>query len=414
MSTLKYKIRSLVPNNAVNLGKHLPTAIAANLKYGFPSRGMTVIGVTGTDGKTTTVNMIYQILKAAGKKVAMVSTVKAIINDQEIDTGFHVTSPTHQDMQRYIRRAHDAGSEFLVLEVSSFALSQYRVWGIKFDTGVITNITRDHLDYHKTWENYFQAKAMLIKNSRVAVINHDEDHFKRLKQLATGQVASFGFDKSADFNPKNTPLKLQVLGEFNLANALAAYAATINLGIDPKVITQALSDFQSVSGRMEVYPTKKPFQILIDYAHTANGVEKALTAMRTKTKNRLIVVTGAEGYRDDGKRYPIGQTAAKLADVVIITAVDPRGLIKEINQEMLRGAINGGGVENQTVFVIEDRQSAINKAIEIAKIGDTVALLGKGHENSMNLDGRHEIPWSDHQAVKKALNGSSKKDKIQS
>lgn len=401
---LVMSLRALVPNSLVNNLKHLPTAIAANLRYKFPSRGMKVVGVTGTDGKTTTVNMIYQILRDAGKQVAMVSTVNAIIGEEEIDTGFHVTSPAHFDMQKYIRKAKDQGCEYLVLEVSSFALSQYRVWGIGFDIGVITNITRDHLDYHKTWENYFLAKAALIKKSRIAVINHDEKHFSRLKKLAEGHVVSFGKSALADFNPKKFPLTLKILGDFNMLNAEAAAAVAVNLGVSRESMRKTLAEFNPVKGRMNLVPNKKGIKIVIDYAHTPNGLSNALETLKTGNKSKLIAVIGAEGERDISKRFPMGEIAAKLADFVIITAVDPRGKLDQINNQILEGAKKSGGLENENVFVVNDRKEAIRKAIqELSKPGDIVGIFGKGHEQSMNFDGKKEVKWSDFEAVSEIL-----------
>src|SRR3989344_96725 len=277
---MKSLLRKIIPQKLVNNFKHLPVAVWANVKYGFPAKKLTVIGVTGTDGKTTTVNMIYHILKSAGKKVSMISTINAVIGDKTQDIGFHVTSPDPMDVQKYLKEAVQAGSEYMVLEVSSHSLDQYRFCGVKFDVGVITNITHDHLDYHKTWENYLLAKTKIIKNARVAVLYQAEKHFKRAEKIAKGKVVSFGLTKNADFNPVKFPLKIGLLGEFNLLNALAASAVGVSLGVDAKIIKNSLSEFKSLNGRMEEVKNDLGIKIYIDFAATPNSLENSLKALR--------------------------------------------------------------------------------------------------------------------------------------
>lgn len=399
---MKSLIRKLLSQDFINNFYHLPKAVLANIIYGFPSRGMTVIGVTGTDGKTTTVNMIYRIMRDAGKKVSMVSTINAEIAGKSYDTGFHVTSPEPFMVQKFAKQAKDSGDDYLVLEVSSHALDQYRFWGTKFTVGVITNITHDHLDYHKTWENYFLAKAKLIKNTKVAVINRDEKHFEKLSKK-TFKIVSFGLSKQADFNPINFPFKLKMLGDYNVLNSLAAAAVADNLGIEPKVIKSSLSNFSNLLGRMEEVKNKKGIKIIIDFAATPNGLEQALKTLRKETKGRLISVFGSAGLRDEQKRPLMGAVSAKLADISIITAEDPRGYLEKINQQILEGALKVGATLNKNVYVVPDRGEAIKFAIKLAKKGDCIGIFGKGHEKSMNYDGKKEIPWSDQEAVKKAL-----------
>lgn len=402
---MKRLIRKVVPQKVVNLFRHLPTAVLANLVYGFPSRKMTVIGVTGTDGKTTTVNMLYQILKAAGKKVSMVSTINAEIAGKSYDTGFHVTNPDPLMLQKFIKLASKQNQEILVLEVTSHGLDQFRAWGVKFDIGVITNITHEHLDYHKNWENYFQAKSKLIKNVRVAILNRAEKHFDRLKLLTSGKVVSFGLTKQADFYPLKFPFKLLLPGEYNVLNALAASAAAVSLGVDTKVIKQTLENFTSLEGRMNEVENDRGLKIIVDFAHTPNALKEALQALRPKTKGRLISVFGSAGARDVEKRGLMGEISSKYADLTVITAEDPRGELEKINAQILEGAQKSGGVLGENVFIEGDRAKAIDLAInKLAKRGDTVGMFGKGHEKSMNYDGKVETVWSDHDAVKKALN----------
>lgn len=368
----------------------------ANIFYDFPTRGMKVIGVTGTDGKTTTVNMIYQILKNAGKRVSMVSTINAVIGGKVSDTGFHVTSPDPFSVQKFARRAEQHGDEYLVLEVTSHALDQYRFWGIKFDVGVITNITHEHLDYHKTQENYFNTKLKLIKDARFAIVN---------QQIKGNKIITFGLDKG-DFNQREIKLDLKVPGDYNIENALAAMAAASVLGIDQQVARKALENFEGITGRMEEVKNNKGIKIIIDFAHTPNGLEQALKTLRKQTKGKLISVFGCAGKRDVRKRPLMGEIAQKLADLVVITAEDPRGELNIINRQIMEGAKKDGAKLNENFYVIDDRQKAINFAInKLAKRGDTIGIFGKGHEKGMNLDGKREIKWSDFEAVKKALNG---------
>lgn len=403
---MKKTIRGLIPNEVVNLFKHLPSSVLANIIYGFPSRGMRFIGVTGTDGKTTTTNMIYQILKQAGFKTSMVSTINAEINGEKIDTGFHVTNPDYFLLQKLINKAKRAGTEIFVLEVTSHGLDQFRTWGINFHIGVITNITSEHLDYHKTWDNYFNSKAKLIKNSKWSVLNRDEDHFERLRDLAKGLVATFGKSEKADFNPEINKFKLKLPGEFNILNALAAIAATNILGVDQKQAAKTLEEFTNLEGRMQVVENKKDLKIIVDFAHTPNALENALNTLKKETKGKLISVFGCAGLRDVKKRPLMGAISANLADFTVITAEDPRGDIERINAEILEGVEKAGGKLGKNVFVENDRQKAIELAINsLAKKGDTIGIFGKGHEKSMNINGDKELPWSDYEAVQKVLNG---------
>ncbi len=397
------QVRKHIPNELVNLFKHLPSSVLANIIYGFPSKGMKFIGVTGTDGKTTTTNMIYKILKDAGYKTAMVSTINAEINGEKIDTGFHVTNPDYFLLQKLINKAKRAGTEIFVLEVTSHGLDQYRTWGIEFSIGVITNITSEHLDYHKTWDNYFMAKSKLIRNSKWAVLNRDEDHFERLKKLAGGLLTTFGKDKKADFNPQNSDFKLLLPGEYNILNALAAIAAANIVGVDKQKAIKTLESFDGLEGRMQQVENSLGLKIVVDFAHTPNALSSALKALRPQTKERIIAVFGCAGLRDVKKRPLMGKISAELADITIITAEDPRGMIDEINSQILEGAKQGGGILGKNVFIENNRARAVEMSIHMAKKGDTIGIFGKGHEKSMNIDGKNETPWSDIEAVRKAL-----------
>ena len=393
-----------MPQWLINYFWHLPKAILANICYDFPTRGLKVIGVTGTDGKTTTTNMIYQILKSAGKKVSMVSTINAFIAGKSYDTGFHVTSPDPFLVQKFARVSIDVGDQYMVLEVTSHALDQFRFWGIKFDVGVITNITHEHLDYHKTFENYKKTKLKFLKNVQFAVIN-ENIYGSRIKYgMTKSDLVTFGLTKG-DFNQREINLKLKIPGNYNIENALAALAVSSVLGIGQGQVKKTLENFNSLSGRMEEVENSIGIIIIIDFAHTPNGLEQALKTLRLHLRGgKLISLIGCEGYRDVGKRSLMGEIAQKLSDIVVVTSVDPRGQLDIINKQIIQGLKKAGGRKDKSYFVIDDRQKAIDFVINsLAKKGDVAGIFGKGHEKSMNMDGKKEIHWSDFEAVQEAL-----------
>lgn len=402
---MKQLLKKIISQDNINLFYHLPKAILANILYGFPTKKLKVIGITGTDGKTTTTNMVYRILRDCGKKVSMVSTINAVVGGKVYDTGFHVTSPDPFMVQKFAQQAVSNGDEYLVLEVTSHGLDQYRFWGINFEVGVITNITHEHLDYHKTFENYSKAKLSLLKNSKYAVLNQNIRGDWGDKENTGDKVITFGLDKG-DFNQKEIKLNLKVPGDYNLENALAAMAAAFVLDIPKKVALKALEDFEGVKGRMEEIKNNKDIKIVVDFAHTPNGLEQVLRTLKRQSGGRLIAVFGSAGKRDVRKRFLMGKIAGKFADIAVITAEDPRGELEKINLQIVEGIIKEGGMKDINFFLIDNREKAISFAInKLAKKGDTVGIFGKGHEESMNLDGKVELPWSDFDAVQKALNG---------
>lgn len=317
----------------------------------------------------------------------MISTINA--------PGFHVTSPDPFTIQKFTKQALESGDEYLILEVTSHALDQYRFWGIKFEVGVITNVTHEHLDYHKTFKNYLNTKLKLIQDVNFAVLNQG------IKGVR-GKTTTFGLSEG-DFNQRDLNFKLKVPGDYNIENALAAYAVAYVLGIEKTVARKALENFEGLVGRMEEVKNNLGFQTFVDFAHTPNGLEQALKTLRGQTKGKLISIIGAEGQRDIEKRPLLGEIAARLSDFVIVTAVDPRGSLDKINQQIVAGAKKAGAKEQVNLFVVDDRKEAINFAInKLAKKGDTVGIFGKGHEKSINYTGVEE-PWSDVEAAKLAL-----------
>jgi UDP-N-acetylmuramoyl-L-alanyl-D-glutamate--2,6-diaminopimelate ligase len=374
-------LRSLFPQVLVNFCWHLPKAILANLVYGFPSRKLTIIGITGTSGKTTTAHLLHHILTQAGLKAAMISTISAKIGDQEIPTGLHVTNPEPFALQKLLRQIVKQKYPYLVLEVTSHGLDQHRCWGCRFTYGVLTNISHEHLDYHKTLSRYQQAKFKLIKDAKIAVLNQDDGSFESAQKLCPGKIITFS-------------------GQFQQANQAAATAVARDLGVRPSLIARAIKSFPGVLGRMEtVYD--QDFKIIIDFAHKPDALEKALTQLRHLAKTgRVLAVFGAAGRRDKQKRFLMGEIAGRLADITILTAEDPRTEdLDEIIQEIKRGC---QAAKAKKVLSEPDRQKAINLAVKLAQPGDVIGLFGKGHEQSMCF-GKIEYPWSEHQAVKKAL-----------
>lgn len=365
--------------------------------------------MTGTDGKTTTVNLIYQILKEAGKKVSMISSVNAVIGEKKYDIGFHVTTPDPKDIQKYLAQAVKAGSQYFVLESTSHGLAQNRLFGCNFKVGVVTNVTHEHLDYHKTYENYLQAKAKLFARVELAVLNKDDESYETLKSKVERQkakVITYGIKSKADFTPKNFQFKTLLPGEYNQYNCLAAIAATSSLKIPALQIKKTLASFKGVEGRMEEVNLGQDFRLIIDFAHTPNALENVLRTLGESQYGKLIVVFGCAGLRDVDKRPKMGEIAAKYADLIVLTAEDPRTEdVNKIIDQIVQGCLGQGVKEGTTLFRIPDREGAIKFAIQkLAKKGDTVVICGKGHEQSMCY-GKTEYLWSDFDAVKKALGG---------
>lgn len=383
---------------------HLTKSCLASIYYGFPSQKLDVIGITGTDGKTTTASMLYKILKDNRAQVSIITSVNAQIGTQTFETGFHVTTPSPWQVQRFLRKAVNSRSKYFILETTSHRLDQNIVANIDFAVGIITNITHEHLDYHKSWHNYAGAKAKLFKKSKVSVLNKDDSSFEVLKKVSKDKIVTYSLKGSADVTQVNYKLKLKVPGEFNLYNALAASAAAQSLGIGKRQIIKSLNSFVGVKGRMEEVSAGQNFRAIVDFAHTPNGLKQALSALKNgKGNGHLIAVFGSAGLRDRAKRMQMGEIAASIADISVLTAEDPRTeKVSKIIAEIAQGFKKLGKIENKDYFIVEDRGEAINYAVKLAKKGDTVACFGKSHEKSMAY-GKKEYPWDEFEAVKKSL-----------
>ena len=409
--------------------------------YDWPGRKLTVIGVTGTDGKTTTANLIHEILRAAGLRAGMVSTVNAVIGDEVLDTGFHVTTPDAHDLQRYLAEMVAAGLTHAVLETTSHGWAQHRADACEFDIGVITNITHEHLDEHGSFENYLAAKARLFTslertrakaqgNPRLAVLNRDDSSFDFLNSVVKVNRLSYGFREDADLRAVNAELGARgarfravhesfrveittsLVGEYNVSNCLAAIAVgVVGLSIAPKTAARGVASLGSVPGRMERIDLGQPFTAIVDFAHTPNALRVTLQTARAMPAEasvaggapRVIAVFGSAGLRDKEKRRMMAETAAQLADLSVLTAEDPRTeSLDAILAEMAAGATKAGGREGETFWRVPDRGEAIRLALKMARPGDIVLACGKGHEQSMCF-GRTEHPWDDRTALRAAL-----------
>jgi UDP-N-acetylmuramoyl-L-alanyl-D-glutamate--2,6-diaminopimelate ligase len=405
--------------------------------YQHPGRNLIMIGVTGTDGKTTTTNLIYHILKAAGLKAGMVSTVNAVIGDQVLDTGFHVTTPEAVDVQRYLAMMVESGLTHAVLETTSHGWAQHRVDGCEFDVAVITNITHEHLDEHGSLENYRNAKARLFQslvdtrikprgNPRTAVLNKDDGSYLFLEQICAElpgiRVLTYGMQsdgfataKQATYQSKGVsfnieqgkceiPVKSHLIGTYNISNILAAYVATVGgLGIDPIDAQAGIANLTGIPGRMETVDLGQDFLAIVDFAHTPNALRRTLETARQITSGKVIVVFGSAGLRDRQKRRMMAESAMELADLAVLTAEDPRSeSLDGILAEMAASANSFGGVEGKSFWRVPDRGDAIRKAISLAMPGDVVLACGKGHEQSMCF-GTVEYAWDDRVAMRATL-----------
>jgi UDP-N-acetylmuramoyl-L-alanyl-D-glutamate--2,6-diaminopimelate ligase len=402
--------------------------------HGWPGRKLTVIGVTGTDGKTTTTNLIHRILLAARIKAGMVSTVNAVIGDEVLDTGFHVTTPDAHDVQGYLARMVDAGLTHVVLETTSHGWAQYRVDACEFDIGVVTTITHEHMDEHGSYENYRAAKARLLSsleitspklhgNPRLGVINRDDvKSFDFLNEFIKVNKVSYGLNKDADvravdieYSPSgirfgaqskdfNVTVESRLVGAYNVSNCLAALTATVQgLGIEPEIAAIGIASLEGIPGRMERIDMGQNFTAIVDFAHTPNALKVVLEDARKVTKGRVISVFGSAGLRDREKRRMMAETSAELADLTVLTAEDPRTeSLNAILEEMVAGARSRGGREGETFWRVADRGEAIRFALSLARPGDIVLSCGKGHEQSMCFGGREHL-WDDRTAMRAAL-----------
>ena len=393
--------------------------------HGYPAQSMRIVGITGTNGKTTTSYLIREILRSAGRKVGLIGTIQIMIEEERLP--IHNTTPDVVELQNILATMRDRGIDSVVMEVSSHALDQGRVAGIEFDTAVFTNLTQDHLDYHGTLENYKMAKAKLFdmvgrpgrKQGKTAVVNGDDAAGATMLEHASCRHLVYGIEHGSDIRAEDIevhgsgaslalrgsfgvmPLTLHITGIFNVYNVMAATGAALAEGISPDTIKAALEKFASVPGRFELVDEGQGFSVIVDYAHTPDGVENVLNTARQITRGRILAVFGCGGDRDRTKRPIMGRIAARLADYVIATSDNPR----TENPETILDEVEAGVLEcidQKPHERIADRRAAIFRAVALAHSGDIVVILGKGHEDYQILADR-TIHFDDRETAREAI-----------
>jgi UDP-N-acetylmuramoyl-L-alanyl-D-glutamate--2,6-diaminopimelate ligase len=405
---------------------HLLESILANLRYGFPARSMRMVGVTGTNGKTTTCNLIGSILEAAGHTVGINSTAVLQVAGKRWDNDLSLTTANPFQLQKLLSDMKKAGCDWVVMEVASHALVQHRVWGMRFEATVFTNLTRDHLDYHGTMEEYARAKGLLFANvPKVAALNRDDDWYEFFAKFPVHQQLSYGVHEEADvritganLSLKGTKLtlqcngdklvvNLQLAGQFNSYNAAAAAAVTHGMEIPLDAIKTGLEKVEAVPGRMQLIDAGQDFAVIIDHAHTPDALDNLFSTVRMLLKGRLITVIGADGDRDPGKREPIGKLAAQNSQVVVVTDQEPY----TEDPDKVRAAVLKGAKSVEfgvVVHDIADRREAIAKALRYAKKGDVVLIPGLGNQLTRGMAGG-KIAWDDREVTRELLQGLAAK-----
>ena len=400
---MKQLLEKLPFYNELVLPYHFAQAALASVKYHFPGKKLHVIAVTGTNGKTTTCFMIWHMLRNADLNAGLMTTVAWGVDKLTPELG-HMTTVDAFTLNNRIRTLKDQGIEYLVLEVTSHALAEYRTFAIPVDIAVFTNLTHDHLDYHKTFVKYRDAKGKLFKKAKFSILNADDPATPTYKKLAKKYI-TYGINKG-DNRAKDIKLSVsgvkyscgdinistQIPGEFNVYNSLAAALVGQKLGLTTKQIEQGIDTLTEVEGRMNIIDCGQPFTVIVDYAHTPDALEKVFNSLGTHS-GRVISVHGGAGRRDPATRPIRGQILAKYSDIVIITEDDSRDEDPvDIAEGFVKGAMKGGKVLDKDLLYIPDRGDAIRDAIKMAKKGDIVLLLGKGHEKTiLRADGPHDF-----------------------
>ena len=385
--------------------------------HGHPSRSLTLAGVTGTDGKTTVSTLLHHLL-AGEMRTGLMSTAGVRAGDSALPLEGHFTTPEATEVQSYLASFRDAGCTHAVLESSSHALAMHRLDEVEYDLAVWTNLSAEHLDFHGSLEEYREAKLELVRRAPVAVLNRDDEHFDAFAAAAR-EVITFGLNEAAEWRAEGIEesaqglsftilspagrcrASLPMLGSFNVHNALAASAAAFRLGVPLDALVARLAGFTGVPGRMQVLQ-REPFAVVVDFAHTGPALEKALAALRPAVAGRILLVVGAAGERDPGKRRPLGRAAAAGADLTFFTEEDHRSeSLTAILDELEAGALEAGA-SPEAFTRIPDRSEAIAAAITEARNGDLVLLAGKGHESTLER-GDEALPWDEAAEARKHL-----------
>ena len=396
-------------------------ADAADAWFGRPSERLTVIGITGTDGKTTTSFLASEVLRAAGRRPGLIGTVAIDIGDERLPNDDRNTTPEAPELQALLAGMVEAGNDSVVLEATSHGLALERTRNCRFDVGVVTTVTSEHLELHGTVERYRAAKALLVEEAPIAILNADDATYAYFRERARDRVLTYAIEADADLRATDVrsdatgsrfavvapgwhgEVVLPMPGAYNVSNALAALAVAHALELDLGVAVNALGRTAGVPGRMERVDAGQPFVVVVDYAHTADSLEKVLRTLRPLTHGRLIAVFGSAGERDPTKRPAMGAVGARLADITIVTDEDPR--LEDphvINEAIAAGARAAGARDGETLMVVDDRREAIRQAIALTRAGDVLLLAGKGHERSI-FRGREKLPWDDRAVAREAL-----------
>lgn len=408
---------SSVPYIQVADDKKALASLAAAF-YDHPSEKLKMFGVTGTDGKTTTSYLLHHLLKAA-YPTGLLSTAGIKIGEKVLEPEGHFTTPEAPEVQRLLASFHAGGCTHAVVEASSHGFALHRLGEVSFDTGLWTNLSPEHLDFHKTFEAYGEAKRTLMRRAGLSILNCDDAAYETFAKAASKHF-SYGEGVDADwrighieteaggqrfelgYEATTYPAYLPMVGRYNVHNAVAALAAAHSAGLSLAGLLEQLETFGGVPGRMQVVQAT-PFHAIVDFAHTAPALEKALTTLRPLTPGRLIVVIGAAGERDPGKRLPIGDVATRYADMAIFTEEDSRTEdVNAILADLTQGALRAGGEATRSYWCIGDRREAIRVAVSMAEAGDTLLFAGKGHERTLER-GTTTLAWDEVEEVKRAL-----------
>lgn len=392
-------------------------AYAAANYYSHADKKLKLIGVTGTNGKTTVTHIIKQILELKGEKTGLIGTNHYLIGSEELTSSG--TTPEAEELHSIFKKMADAGCRYVVMEVSSHALALSRCEGLNFEVGVFTNLTEDHLNYHKDMNDYVEAKSKLFKMCKYAVINEDDAYYRTMKKAATGKVLTYGIKKNADMKATDivysqrgisfnwnygssvVPMRMAIPGEFSVYNALAGIGAAAALGLSDMDIAKGILVVRGVKGRAEVVPTDTDYTVMIDYAHTPDGLENILKTVKGFAENKVIAVFGCGGDRDAKKRPIMGKIAAKYADFAVVTSDNPR---TEKPEEIVQRILEGMKGYEKKYKAIVDRTEAIRYALSIAQKGDVVLLAGKGHETYQDIGGE-KIHYDEREIIKEILKG---------
>lgn len=422
-------VKKVIPKGlfpAVEPYGHLAEAVLFNTINGFPARGLKIIGVTGTNGKTTTSFMIYRMLHEAGYKVGLMSTVGYGVNGEVIPQIHHMTNVSAPELMQRLKWMRKQGIEWLVLETTSHALAQHRVWGVPYSIAVLTNLTHEHLAYHRTFERYRDAKRLMFKMAhankqglRTGIINADDPNAEYFAgdiqntvmygnqkgdvRATSVKLSPSGVEYDVAVQGDTYHIKTQLPGSFNVDNSLAALCVGRVVGLSVAQIEQGIAALEGVEGRMARVDEGQDFDVIVDYAHSPDSFEKLFKDLKPVVKGKLIVLFGSLGGGDKGKRPQQGKLAGKYADEVIVCEEDDRQEDPAIIAEDIAGGVEGAGkVRDKDLFLVHDRTEAISFAITRARKGDTVLLLGKGHEKTIeHADGEH--PWDEVGTARTAL-----------